>query len=219
MKAEYIDHMGDDLRVANSARVSFDKESDYSLIYENFVNERDEKLIQHLARHGHWAPFSHPVITMRETVPIYVARQRFRHVVGFTYNEINQQDINDTPSFYTPMEWRSRPEGSIKQGSGERLDDTKSIDQEYAAFLDAAAVLYKKMLLDGVAPEQARMVFPQSMFTSYVVTGSLAAWARAYNLRSDSHSQIEIRKLAKQWGDIIRPLFPVSWEAITDKVP
>lgn len=218
MNAEYVDHMGDDLRVVNSARVSFDKESDYSPIYENLIGERDEKLIQYLAKHGHWTPFSHPQITMRETVQIFVARQRFKHVVGFTYNEMSRRYVDDTPSFYTPAEWRSRPEGSIKQGSGGRIGNTKSIDQEYAAFLDSASTLYERMLLDGVAPEQARMVLPQSMFTSYIVTGSLAAWARAYNQRTDPHAQAEIQALAKQWGDIIRPLFPVSWEALTEKV-
>ena len=71
------------------------------------------------------------------------------------------------------------------------------------------------MLKAGVAPEQARMVLPQSMYTSYYVTGSLAAWARAYKQRRDSHSQLEIQHLAKQWDTIIAPLFPESWAVLT----
>ena len=58
------------------------------------------------------------------------------------------------------------------------------------------------------------MLLPQSMFTSYYVTGSLAAWARAYKQRSDSHAQVEIQMLAHQWNSLIEPLFPVSWAAL-----
>jgi thymidylate synthase (FAD) len=72
------------------------------------------------------------------------------------------------------------------------------------------------MLDANVAPEMARMVLPQAMMTSYYVTGSLMAFARAYKLRSDAHSQLEIQHLAKRWDTIIRPLFPVSWAALVD---
>lgn len=71
------------------------------------------------------------------------------------------------------------------------------------------------MIGSGVAPEQARMVLPQSMYTEYYVTGSLAAWARAYKLRIDSHAQKEIQDLVTEWDKIIRPLFPISWNALT----
>jgi thymidylate synthase (FAD) len=222
MKAEYIDHMGDDLRVVNAARVSFSKESDWS--DDSCLTEKDKKLISYLAKHNHWTPFSHPQITMRETVPIFVARQRFKHMVGFTYNEISRRYVDDSPAFYYPSSWRSRPEGSVKQGSGELTIDFIDIGNEgsveindaYSSFIDEAIKLYEAMIASGVAPEQARMVLPQSMYTGYYVTGSLAAWARAYKQRIDSHAQKEIQELAKQWDDIIRPLFPVSWEALTN---
>ena len=71
------------------------------------------------------------------------------------------------------------------------------------------------MIEHGVAPEQARMVLPQSMLTTYWVTGSLYAWANAYIQRSDSHAQVEIQQLAAQWDTIIQPLFPESWKALT----
>lgn len=221
MKAEYIDHMGDDLRVVNAARVSFDKESDYSLIYEDYINEKDRKLISYLAKHNHWTPFSHPQITMRETVPIFIARQRFKHMVGFTYNEVSRRYVDDIPDFYHPQEWRSRPEGSVKQGSGsgkiynhELVFDACKYTFNYADIVRLCASWYETAISKGVAPEQARMILPQSMYTSYYVTGSLAAWARAYKQRIDSHAQKEIQDLAKQWDDIIRPLFPVSWDAL-----
>lgn len=226
MKAEYIDHMGDDLRVVNAARVSFDKESGWDVdpipgfendatIYKEVLEERDKKLISYLAKHNHWTPFSHPQITMRETVPIFVARQRYKHIVGFTYNEVSRRYVDDEPTFYAPDVWRSRPEGSVKQGSGGPHPLTEFYSEQYENVVVACEVLYENMIKDGVAPEQARMILPQSMYTSYYVTGSLAAWARAYKQRIDSHAQKEIQDLAKQWDEIIRPLFPVSWEALT----
>jgi len=223
MKAEYVDHMGDDLLVVNAARVSFDKESLWEDDTEFTLFERDVKLIKYLCRHGHWTPFSHPMITVRETVPIFVARQRFKHMVGFTYNEVSRRYVDDEPEFFMPDHWRRRPDGSVKQGSSDEV----AFDMNYSFFTNAESAqcyqhiiedakgLYLEMVGRGVAPEQARMVLPQSMYTSYYVTGSLAAWARAYKQRIDSHAQVEIQDLAKQWDEVVRPLFPVSWEALT----
>ena len=223
--AEYVDHMGSDLTVVNSARVSFNKESKPQA--NGLVSIPDEKLIRYLAKHNHFTPFTHPVITLRETVPIFVARQRFKHVIGFTYNEVSRRYVDDTPEFYVPDEWRSRPEGSLKQGSGTSTvpelvaDDfpgggySMPTTEVYQTYLSLGAKLYQRMLDAGIAPEQARMVLPQSMLTSYYVTGSLAAWARAFKLRIDPHAQLEIQTLAQQWETIIEPLFPVSWDALT----
>lgn len=233
MKAELIDRMGNDLTVVNAARVSFDKESEWEVRTTSEgvscgvrLSEKDVKLINYLAKHNHFTPFTHPQITLRETVPIFVARQRFKHVVGFTYNEVSRRYVDDDPEFYTPEVWRSRPEGSVKQGSGEgevrTIKITNSveswdceIDNAYQLYLEDARNLYKAMLKAGAAPEQARMVLPQSMYTSYYVTGSLAAFARFYKQRIDDHAQKEIQELAKQVGEIIEPLFPVSWKALT----
>lgn len=236
MKAEYVNHMGDDLTVVNAARVSFDKESRWQsdivpdpdpdapylggvrhTIVESSLSERDAKLIKYLSSHGHFTPFTHPMITLRETVPIFVARQRFKHVVGFTYNEVSRRYVSDEPEFYNPIEWRAAPTNA-KQGSGEALGDEEqqAIWYDYDRAVTACFNTYKNMIdVDGVAPEQARMILPQSMFTSYYVTGSLAAFARAYKQRIDKHAQIEIQELAKEWDKVIKPLFPVSWEALT----
>jgi thymidylate synthase (FAD) len=224
MKAELIQHMGDDLTVVNAARVSFDKESEwveFGLDYVTnepilFLGEGDKKLISYLAKHGHWTPFSHCTITLRETIPIFVARQRFKHMVGFTYNEVSRRYVSDEPNFFTPDGWRRKAE-NVKQGSSSELVEDVAIDEEYHQFLYQAYTLYKTMLDAGIAPELARMVLPQSMYTSYYVTGSLYAFARAYNLRSDPHAQKEIQDLAAMWDEIIRPLYPVSWDALTRK--
>jgi thymidylate synthase (FAD) len=211
IKAEYVDHMGSDLTVVNSARVSFNKESQ---LENNELPARDAKLIAYLAKHQHTTPFTHPQITLRETIPIFVARQRFKHVVGFTYNEVSRRYVDDAPEFFIPQEWRSRPEGSVKQGSGQPIQHSLHASDMYEIFLKKAQQLYQDLLNMNVAPEQARMVLPQSMLTSYYVTGSLAAFARAYRQRIDSHAQVEIQQLAQQWNTIIAPLFPISWSEL-----
>lgn len=230
MKAELIDSMGSDLTVVNAARVSFDKESDwepfdteeidgFKLEYGQILGQKDEKLIKYLASHNHWTPFAHPQITVRETVPIFVARQRFKHMVGFVYNEVSRRYVDDAPEFYFPDYWRGKPVDGAKQGSvNEPIRDQDLHDQNYQQLVSLCKNVYETMLEEGAAPEQARMVLPQSMYTSYYVTGSLAAWSRAYNQRIDPHAQKEIQKLAEQWGRIVGQLFPVSWKELTKNV-
>lgn len=241
MEVQLIDVMGDDLRVCNSARVSFRKESKWdeekvdSLISKDntgkpfketkwALSEADQKLIAYLAKHNHWTPFSHVQITLRERVPIFVARQRFKHMVGFTYNEVSRRYVDDAPEFYIPSDWRGRPVNA-KQGSSDEVITELlmhggikgDIKDQYNYYLKCCENMYIEMIKSGVAPEQARMVLPQSMYTEYIVTGSLAAWARAYKLRVDPHSQKEIQNLAKMWGGIMDnlPELKYSWQALT----
>ena len=213
IKAELIQHLGNDLTVCNAARVSFNKEA--LPTSEGGISDKDAKLISYLAKHNHFTPFTHPQITLRETVPIFVARQRFKHVVGFTYNEVSRRYVDEAPEFYWPTEWRSRPEGSVKQGSGNVIQHNNVAHDKYAKLIAQAELCYEQLLEMGVAPEMARMVLPQSMLTSYYVTGSLAAFARLYTLRKDPHAQQEIQELAEQINQIIAPLYPVSWAALT----
>lgn len=251
MEVTYINHMGDDLMVVNSARVSFNKESNWEIIphrdgwcqtdiaYESYLSKDDKKLIGYLASHGHWTPFSHPQVTLREKVPIFVARQRFKHMVGFSYNEVSRRYVDDTPEFFTPDKWRGKPTGGAKQGSSGELPDgvdlieasdlfPENVSVKYDdgevehdffmginSFHELCEIYYNRLLYNEVAPEQARMILPQSMYTEYYVTGSLAAWARAYKQRIDAHAQKEIQDVAVEWGNILEPLFPVSWKALT----
>ena len=219
MKAELIDYLGSDLTVVNAARVSFDKESEWHFIETDAKNQlkaQDVKLINYLAKHNHFTPFTHPQITLRETVPLFVARQRFKHVVGFSYNEVSRRYISSDPDIFITEVFRNKPDNA-KQGSGFPHVNSDKWKHDYIKTSEYCLLLYKQMIEDGVCPEQARMVLPQSMYTSYYVTGSLAAFARLYQLRTDSHAQLEIQQLAKQIGDIIAPLYPVSWQALTTK--
>lgn len=223
MKIDYLNHMGDDLTVVNAARVSFDKESDWERvttawestneILDTVLSERDTKLISYLARNNHWTPFGHPTITLRETVPIWIARQRMRSNVGFVYNEVSRRYVDDEPQFYTPVLY-ARVE-NLKQGSADvEVADALALRTEMERHWETSRLLYNKLLAAGVAPEQSRAVLPVSHYTSYYVTGSLAAWARIFKLRIGNHASKEMQWMAQEWGKIIEPLFPVSWRAL-----
>ena len=211
---ELLDHQGNDNTVANTARVSMQFDGTWAALPEDYTEEQRDKLITYLARNHHTSPFRHNSISVRCNVPIFLARQLGKHQVGMSWNEVSRRYVDTPPEFYFPDEWRRRPEGSIKQGSAEAHEDSSGWVGKYEVYISRAQSLYYRMLEDGVAPEQARMVLPQSMMTQFVWTGSLMAFAHVYKLRIDGHAQIEAQEFAKELDLIIRPLFPVSWSAL-----
>ena len=231
---ELVDHMGSDLTVVNSARVSFDKTSEWDYDKEAIdrvsgtnwqanrlrqefkkLSDKDAKLIKYLAKHNHWTPFAHPQITLRIKAPISIRTQFFKHKQGFVENEISRRYVSFEPEFYIPS-WRGKPDGSAKQGSEDFITLSSDAIFSYKKVLETSVECYNKLLDSGVAAEQARFALPQSMYTEWYWTGSLAAYARFYKQRSDSHAQWEIRKYAEAIGEIIDPLFPTSWSVLTN---
>ena len=207
---ELLDHMGDDLAVVNAARVSMHKES-------LTLCESDEKLIRYLAKHKHWTPFAQVQFKFRISMPIFIARQYFRHQVGLLRNETSRRYVDNPPEFWNPNgAWRGRAE-HVKQGSGGLLLEAvcDEVSEIYWYAMDACSDAYKDMLEKGVCPEQARAVLPQSMMTEFIETGSLSAYARIYGLRTDPHAQVEIQEYAHAIGEAIAPIVPVSWKALT----
>jgi thymidylate synthase (FAD) len=187
-----------------------------------YLNEKDQKLIQYLARHGHWTPFGHVQATFLIKTPIFVARQLGKHQVGLVWNEVSRRYVDSEPEFYVPETWRKRAE-NVKQGSSEeavdpvlrvRMHGDQTVNDAYTRLDDHALDLYNEMLDHGVCPEQARMVLPQSMMTEWYWTGSLAAFARVCKLRLDPHTQQETREVAKIMSEILEDCFPVSWKAL-----
>jgi thymidylate synthase (FAD) len=220
---DLVDYMGSDLSVANAARVSFNKESswDYadSHVPIRSLSDKDAKLIRYLAKHNHFTPFCHPQISVRIKCPIFVRAQLGKHQVGLVMNEVSRRYVTYEPEIYTPM-WRNSPTDGAKQGSSgpiEDLDHCIKLRQEYDGVAKECLDLYNKLLVDGVAPEQARSILPQGTYTEFVWTGSLYAFARVYNLRIDAHAQWEIQEYAKAIDKLIAPLFPVSWQTLTTK--
>ena len=208
MKVELIDSAGGDISVVNSARVSFNKEVEA-------LTFKDEKLIKYLAKHQHMTPFRHNFVQLRCEVPLFLARQLMKHQAGLTWNEESRRYIDYLPDFYEPTEWRARPDGSVKQGSAGTVETTEYWTKRYELLLGSAKALYEDMLDDGVAPEMARMVLPQSMMVNFIWSGNLLAFAHVYNLRSGEGAQVEARLFADLLSKAIQPEFPISWEALT----
>ena len=230
---ELMDHMGSDLTVCNAARVSFNKESEWGLDFDaierlkscpynkddvRLLKEKDEKLIRYLAKHNHWTPFAHPQITLRVKAPVSIRTQFFKHKQGFVENEISRRYVSYEPEFYSPT-WRGKPTDGAKQGSEDFITEetrTNLYDAIYRESCETALHVYNTLIEKGIAPEQARFVLPQGMYTEWYWTGSLAAFARFYKQRKDDHAQWEIREYASAVGKIIEPYFPVSWKHLTN---
>ena len=247
--AEYVDHMGDDKRVVDVARISFGTlkrettpEQDASLIrfLANGVSSQDKQAILDLLAYGapnglntqeceefarnlyseirhqatHWTPFAHTAITLRMKAPIPIRTQSFKHKQGLVENEESRRYIKSVPEIFIP-EFRSKPEGSIKQGSGGLHPDNTLWKGVYKEHTDNSVQTYLNMIEEGIAPEQARFILPQGAMVNWVWTGNLLAFANFYNKRSDPHAQKEIQELAEMVKTIIEPLFPISWKALT----
>lgn len=210
MKVTLKDYMGSDLTVVNCARISFNK------IKEEF-DDKDERLINYLATHGHWTPFSHPQISLHVKAPIFVLRQLLKSVVGLTWNEVSRRYVDYEPEFYLHSEWRSKSADKKQGSSNEFVIDSRSATSVTVLELYAKIKhLYNELIRIGVAPEQAREILPLSTYSEGIWTGSLAAFARVYKLRIQPDAQKETQEIAAQIGEIMKQLFPVSWKALTD---
>ena len=211
MSVELLDVFGDDLTVVNAARVSFAKES-----HEMTVG--DGKLVKYLAEHNHVTPFFHPQARFRLKLPLFIAREWFRHQIGFARNEVSRRYVDSDPEFWMPTELRER-DSNKKQGSKDtKVQYNGHCLAKMKTHNDNSLELYHYLLVNKVCPEQARAVLPQSMITEFIETGSLAAYARLYKLRTDPTAQREIQELAGQVGELLAVKFPISWAALTSSV-
>jgi thymidylate synthase (FAD) len=203
IKATLMDYMGSDVTVVNAARVSFGKKTS-----NTYTTDKDDKLIWYLAEHKHMSPFGHCFASFHVKAPIFVARQLVKHKF-LRWNEISRRYVDDEPEFYEPKTWRGRAKDK-KQGSEGEVKTNANTSHHNSVTL----ALYKQLLDEGVCPEQARMVLPQSTMTEWYWSGSLDAFADMCNLRCAFDTQAETRFVATQISDSMRRLFPVSWEAL-----
>lgn len=219
IEVQLLNTMGSDLTVVNAARVSFSKESEWAPIVEGCegvygnLSDKDKKLIEYLARHNHWTPFAHVAATFFIKAPIFVARQLVKHQVGLVWNEVSRRYVDAEPEYFMPNGWRTRPEGSVKQGSGDKFLDAMW-GQAAMEHMRGCHVWYMDAIAAGMAPEQARMLLPQNTMTEWWWTGSLAAFARVCALRLDPHAQQETQDVARSIHVQLSDVFPNSWKAL-----
>lgn len=241
MKAIYLNHSLSDTDVANIARQSFAKRAeefteeqnhnlikylargmtskDWDTLMGELLNIEGKDDAEALAVHlrnipEHWVPFGHPHITLRMQAPVPIRTQCFKHKMGLVESEESRRYISSTPEYFIPKHFRSSAK-NVKQGSGGIHPNSQAWLDSYIAQCNDSIALYEEAIADGVCPEQARFFLPQGCEVNWVWTGSLYAFANAYNLRSDSHAQQEVRDLFEEINQIIAPLYPVSWSALT----
>ena len=203
---ELQDTFGSDLTVVNAARVSFAKEV-------NEFKEGDKKLINYLVKHNHISPFFHPQIRFRLKMPIFVAREWFRHTIGFSRNEVSRRYVDDEPEIFIPEELRAR-DSNKKQGSKDSsIENNDEMVQKIRDFSNQSLELYNELLSKQVAPEVARGILPQNMYTEFIETASLYAYMRLCKLRLDPQAQKEIREYATLISKLLEHKFPASMKA------
>ena len=245
MHSLYVDHMGNDDSIVNAARISMDKlasmytpqqnnqlikflalgmsskafEKDIQSILTGQLSYEEVKdiLFEYKNKATHWTPFAHTAVTLRMKAPVPIRTQCFKHKQGLVENEESRRYINSTPELFIP-EFRLRPEGSIKQGSAGIHPDNKYWVNRYTEECNHMIQTYEDMIANNIAPEQARFALPQGCEVNWIWTGNVLAYANFYNKRSDNHAQKEIQELAEQVSNIIAPLYPISWEALTGVV-
>jgi len=212
MSVQLLEVFGSDLTVVNAARVSFAKEV-------HVMEEKDIKLLNYLAKHNHISPFFHPQIRFRIKMPIFVAREWYRHQIGLSRNEVSRRYVDSAVECWIPNveDLRAR-DPKLKQGSkNEVVGDASVVHEQIKTATESAIATYESLLASGVAPEIARVVLPQSMYTEFIETGSLAAYARICSLRLDPAAQKEIRVYADLVDQELLKAFPHSWQALRAK--
>ena len=219
--ATLVDHMGTDDSIATAARVSFNKTAG------NYTKEQNNKLLSYLAKHKHMSPFGHVFLSFHVKAPIFVARQLVKHKF-LRWNEISRRYVDDDPEFYVPDVWRGKSadkkqgsEGVVELGffstEGGRFEGyfgEGTLAEAVSEYAQDLTGLYEALILVGVAPEQARMVLPQSTMTEFYWSGSLDAFADMCRLRCKPDTQYESRLVADQVSTIMQGLYPVSWSAL-----
>ena len=215
---EYIDHMGTDLTVVNSARVSFGQE-------RKTLSPKDEKLIKYLVKHKHTSTFEHNCITFRFTVPLFVRSQHHRHRT-WSYNEISRRYTDVNLQFYEPKLFRTQHTSNRQASNPDELVDPSIYPEEGSYFCDdttcSQAVrnhhkicmsMYEDLIKAGVCREQARGVLPQNLYTQYYGTVNLNNLIKFISLRMHEGAQWEIQQVAKACLDIAEELWPVAIES------
>ena len=215
-RVDYVEHMGTDLTIVNSARVSFGK-------HKEEIDKQDERLINYLVKHRHTSTFEHNVVTFRFVVPLFVRSQHHRHRT-WSYNEISRRYTKENLQFYEPEEFRTQHE-SNRQASNttELCNPLISYPRiNYAALQASDALkehsrisraLYERLMEAGICREQARGVLPQNMYTEYYGTVILNNLLKFIELRSHQGAQWEIQKVAEACLEIATSLWPIAVDA------
>jgi thymidylate synthase (FAD) len=216
-RVDYISHMGSDLTVVNSARVSFGDKKDV-------LDKRDRKLIRYLIAHKHTSTLEHCVVTYKFTVPLYIRSQHHRHRT-WSYNEISRRYTEKDLQFYCPREFRTQHKSNRQASNPEALIDPylykdpdgplvpafhPKASEVYSQHCMRSLLMFEELVSKGVCREQARGVLPQTLYTEYYGTVNLNNLLKFVSLRLHDGAQWEIQKVAEACLEIATDLFPIT---------
>jgi len=222
-----VDCMGNDLSIVRAARVSYDAD------WRTGEDEgKDAKLIKYLLRNKHTSPFESVVFTFEFKIPIFIARQWFRHRtwddpskldgdigLGYqkywAYNEISARYTELPEEFYVPkLEHITTQTKDNKQA---RTNEQHANASYFATYMRKVAQdafsQYREFLDMGCPRELARSILPLSAYTRYFGTVNLHNLLHFLRLRLHPHAQYEIRVYAEAIGNIIRNIVPITMGA------
>lgn len=208
------DYMGNDLAIANAARVSYAKKS-------ASLSKGDIGLINFLVREDHTSPFRHATLKFEFKAPLMVARQHWKYVVGSDHtmdgwNESSRRYVTADEEFYIPAadEWRSAPDNK-KQGSGAPVSNDIGAQAMDLLIEDVDRQLehYRWAMDNGICAEQARLfLLAYGLYVNYIWTASLQSVMHFLNQRLEHDAQKEIQDFAKAVRTLAQPMFPVCFE-------
>ena len=215
-KVELVQHMGEDITVVNSARVSFGVQKDN-------LDDKDKKLINYLIKHKHTSTLEHNIATFRIKVPLFVRSQHHRHRT-WSYNEISRRYTDSDIQFYEPVDFRTQHKSNRQASNTEdTINPLISYKTNYSsqtliltasesicAHHKSSLRLFDDLLEAGVCREQARGVLPQNLYTEYYATANLNNILKFIDLRTHDGAQWEIQQMANAMLDIIKDLWPVT---------
>jgi len=213
---EYIQHMGEDITVVNSARVSFGKNKE-------IIDDKDKKLIKYLINHQHTSTLEHNLVTFRFVVPLFVRSQHHRHRT-WSYNEISRRYTDEDLKFYLPKSFRTQHKSNRQASNVDELIDPQvypgfsliKASEIFANRTQDCLKTYNDLLDSGVCREQARMILPQNLYTEYYGTCNLNNLLKFISLRTHEGAQWEIQKMAEACLDIATDLWPITVQSYRD---
>ena len=201
----YLNHMGDDLTVVNAARVSFNK-------FKEKFDDKDEKLLEYLAKHEHLTPFEHLTLTVLIECPLPIRSQIMRHRT-FAYNEISRRYTDEDIQMYIfPVDDMRNQAKNNKQGSEGQIVNEKAIllHTKMQVMAQHLHNFYNELIDMGLSKEQARFWLPQSTMTKFWMSGNIRNFIHFVKLRIDSHAQKEAQYVGQQVLEILKEKFPIS---------
>lgn len=202
-----------DFAVVQAARVSYGAGTKQ-------VTE-DRGLARYLLRHSHTSPSEMVVFKFHISMPIFVARQHIRHRMSSTNEESGRYSVL-TSKFYKPHRDNVRKQSvRNKQVSEGQVEDMTA--DEFLKYLDemcdANYAKYQEFLGKGIGKEQARIVLPLNLYTSFYWKIDLHNLMHYLALRCDKHAQQEIQVYAHAVKQLLEKIVPWSMEAWEDYHP